>query len=428
MSEAMRVAHGNVVRVDVAATLASLALAALVLNPMFGSLSALAFLGCGGLLIITNIHHSAWLFARWWFLLLLPAYCVLSTLWSLFPPITLRYSIQLALTMAIAIVIAGRVSTPTLLRSLFIVYAIGVVASLLFGYRPSGAAWLGIFGSKNAFAAHVAVFALTSVAVTLDNTSPLLLRLGALFGALISGPLLVMAQSAGAILMVVPCAVVVVLVMLTNRLTGMQKVFLAACMTLILAAVALFAVANGEALMASILDSSGKDTTLTGRTDLWAIGLSFIAERPLLGVGYNAFWVRGFAPAEQLWAMFDVPSGAGFNFHNTYISNTVELGLIGMLLQVAIIYGGAALIAAYALVRPNAQNAFLLGLQLLMILRSFIEVEVFFEFSVRSILAVATFIYAAQGLSAYAQAGKRTSRAQERQVARARHRLAATGD
>ena len=388
----------RLIQIDIAAILTFIALSALILNTIFGPLSALLFLACGGALIVSNIQHSAYMLTRWWFLLLLPAYCMLSALWSQYPDNTLRFSAQLMLTLAIAVVIAGRVSTPTLLRSLFVVYGIGVIASLLFGYRPSGAAWYGIFGSKNAFAAHVAVFALASVAVLVDRNSPFLLRAGALVGAAIAGPLMILAQSAGATAMVVPCVAIIVLIMLTNRLTGLQKVFLAACVAIALAVIALFIVADGEALLAGILDGSGKDPTLTGRTDLWATGYSFIAERPLQGVGFRAFWVRGFAPAEQLWAMFFVPSGAGFNFHNTYISNTVEIGLIGIGLQIAIIYGGAALIATYALIRPTAANAFLLSMQVLVILRSFIEVEVFFEFSVRSILTVCTFIYAAQGL------------------------------
>jgi Lipid A core - O-antigen ligase and related enzymes len=399
MIQASRTVAPRFVPVDVAAVLTFIALSALVLNPIFRSLSAATFLGFGCLLIASNIQHSAWLFARWWYLLLLPAYCLLSTLWSQYPELTLRYSLQLGLTLAIAIVIAGRITPTSLLRMLFVVYAIGVVLSLAIGYRPMGSAWLGIFGSKNAFAAHVAVFALVSVAILFDRNSPLILRLGGLGGALISPPLLVLAQSAGAIMMVVPCVGIILAVMLTERLTGMQKVFLAVCGLIGTAAFALFLMTNGETLLADILNSSGKDATLTGRTDLWAIGLSFIAERPLQGLGYRAFWVPGFAPAEQLWAMFLVPSGAGFNFHNTYISNAVEIGLVGLGLQVFIIYGGAILMTVYALARPTAENAFLLGMQVLLILRSFIEVEVFFEFSVRSILAVATFVYAAHGLA-----------------------------
>ena len=160
----------RLIRIDIAAILTFIALSALVLNTIFGSLSALLFLAFGGALIVSNI--------------------------------------------------AGRVSTPTLLRSLFVVYGIGVVTSLLFGYRPSGAAWNGIFGSNNAFAAHIAAFALISVAMVADRGAHPLLRVAALGGALISGPLLVLAQSAGAILMVVPCVAVIVLVLLTGRLSG----------------------------------------------------------------------------------------------------------------------------------------------------------------------------------------------------------------
>jgi exopolysaccharide production protein ExoQ len=238
------------------------------------------------------------------------------------------------------------------------------------------------------------------MAMVADRSAHPLVRFSALGGLLVSGPLLLLAQSAGAILMVVPCLAIIGLVMLTGRLSPYQKLFLAALLAIALAALALLVLTMGDALLADVLEGSGKDPTLTGRTELWATGLSFIAERPLQGLGYRAFWVSGFAPAEELWAMFLVPSGAGFNFHNTYISNAVEIGLVGLLLQILIIYGGGAMIAAYALLRPNAPNAMLLGLQVLMILRSFIEVEVFFEFSVRSILAVCTFIYAAQGLLA----------------------------
>ena len=390
-------APGHYLTVNLAAVLTFAALAALVLNAMLGSLAALVFIACGGLLILTNIPQSLDSVMRWWVVLVLPAYCLLTALWSQYPDNTLRYGLQLMFTLVVAVVITGRMSTTTLMRGLFVVYAVGVVLSIGIG-RNGGAAWLGIFGSKNAFAAHIAVFALIAVAMVADRGAHPLLRMAALGGALISGPLLVLAQSAGAILMVVPCVAIIVLVLLTGRLSPYQKLFLAAFVAIALAALALVVVTMGDTLLADVLEGSGKDPTLTGRTELWATGQSFIAVRPLQGLGYRAFWVIGFAPAEELWAMFLVPSGAGFNFHNTYISNAVEIGLVGLALQILIIYGGGLMIAAYAMLRANAANAMLLGLQVLMILRSFIEVEVFFEFSVRSILAVCTFIYAAQGL------------------------------
>lgn len=376
------------------------AFAALVLNAMFGPLAALTFMGCGGLLIISNVAASVDSLRRWWFVLLLPAFCLLTALWSQYPSNSLRYGLQLTFTFIVAIVITGRLSTASLMRLMFIVYGIGVIASILFGRTGTGGAWLGVFGSKNAFAAHIAVFALIAVAVAADEKSHWVLRILGAAGAASAAPLLVLAQSAGASLMVAPCIAIVLLSILSARLTGMQRLFLMTMLAVAGAALALVVITTGDALLAGILEGSGKDATLTGRTDLWATGLSYIAERPLQGLGYRSFWVIGFAPAEELWAMFDVPSGAGFNFHNTYISNAVEIGLIGLGLQIAIMYGGGLLMAAYTFARPTAPNALLLALQTLMILRSFIEVEVFFEFSIRSIMGVATLIYAAAGLIA----------------------------
>lgn len=389
--------------VNIASILVFGAFAALVLNAMFGSLAALVFMLCGGLLIVSNVSASIESLRRWWFVLLLPAYCMLTALWSQYPSYSLRYGVQLLFTAVVAVVMTGRLSTTTLMRLMFVVYGIGVVASVLFGRTGAGGAWLGVFGSKNAFAAHIAVFVLIAVAIAADRQSNPLLRLAGVAGAVISAPLLVLAQSAGAIIMVAPCLAIVLLTLLTTRLAGMQKLFMLVMIGIAGAALVLLLFVAGDTLLADVLEGSGKDPTLTGRTDLWATGLSYIAERPLQGLGYRSFWVIGFAPAEELWAMFDVPSGAGFNFHNTYISNAVEIGLVGLGLQIVLMYGGAILMAAYTFIRPNAANALLLSLQVLMILRSFIEVEVFFEFSIRSIMGIATFIYAAAGLLASRQ-------------------------
>ena len=385
---------------NLAAILTFGAFAALVLNAMFGPLAALTFMACGALLIVSNPHQSLDSLRRWWFVLLLPAYCMLSALWSQYPANSLRYGVQFLFTAMVAIVITGRLSTATLMRLLFVVYGIGVLLSIVLNRTGAGGAWLGVFGSKNAFAAHIAVFVLIAAAMVADRGSHWVVRLLALAGVAASGPLLVLAQSAGATLMVVPCLAIVVFTLLTTRLPGNQKVFLLTMLAICAAALVLVIAVAGDALLVDVLEGSGKDPTLTGRTDLWATGLNYIAQRPLQGLGYRSFWVIGFAPAEELWAMFDVPAGAGFNFHNTYISNAVEIGLIGLGMQIVLIYGGALLMAAYAFARPSPANALLLAMQALMILRSFIEVEVFFEFSIRSILGIATFIYAAAGLLA----------------------------
>src|SRR5690606_41034425 len=125
---------------------------------LFGPLAALTCMACGSLLIVSNVPASIDSLRRWWFVLLLPAYCLLTALWSQYPANSMRYGVQLMFTVIVAIVITGRLSTAALMRLMFIVYAIGVIASILFGRTGTGGAWLGVFGSKNAFAAHIAVF------------------------------------------------------------------------------------------------------------------------------------------------------------------------------------------------------------------------------------------------------------------------------
>lgn len=389
--------QGHRISINIGSTLAMLSFAAMTFQPLLGSLAAAAFIGFGLLLIISRPVHSISSLLRWWPLLILPAYCLLSVLWSEFPDNTTRYGMQMAFTLGLAIVIACRMPAVAFIRSLFVVYAIGAVLSVVIGRSSDGSgAALGIFASKNAFAAFVSLFAITSVSLLFDKAAPRWIRWAALLATLVSLPLLIRAQSAGALAVIGPSVLVVLLVNGSRMFSDMQKAFLAASAIVLTLAGVLIASTYGDSLMAAFLETSGKDSTLTGRTDLWRTGFALIAERPLFGVGFRAFWVPGNGPAEQLWAMFGEPSGAGFNFHNTYISNTVELGYVGICIEILLIYVPAALLIMLAVVRPNHIVGFLLGMQVLLILRSFVEVEVFFEFSIRSILTYCTLIYAVE--------------------------------
>jgi exopolysaccharide production protein ExoQ len=157
VAQPTRAADGRYVMVDIAEWLTCLAFMALALNAFFGSRAAAIFLAAGGLLILSNIPASVRAAWRQPLLLVLPAYCLLSTFWSQFPDLTLRYSVQLAITIGIAIVIADRVSPRLMVRVLFATYWVGVILSLLIGNHGAGDPWRGIFGSKNAVAAHLAV-------------------------------------------------------------------------------------------------------------------------------------------------------------------------------------------------------------------------------------------------------------------------------
>lgn len=77
-----------------------------------------------------------------------------------------------------------------------------------------------------------------------------------------------------------------------------------------------------------IIVGLGRDTTLTGRTELWGI-LQQIPTNPLVGVGFESFWLG--KRAEYLWQIYWwKPNQA----HNGYYETYLNIGLIGVTLQI----------------------------------------------------------------------------------------------
>jgi O-antigen ligase len=76
-----------------------------------------------------------------------------------------------------------------------------------------------------------------------------------------------------------------------------------------------------------VVQASGRDTTLTGRTELWQ-HLSRLGTDPLLGTGYESFWLGN--RLQMLWAKFYFrPTQA----HNGYLELYLNLGVVGLCLM-----------------------------------------------------------------------------------------------
>jgi O-antigen ligase len=75
------------------------------------------------------------------------------------------------------------------------------------------------------------------------------------------------------------------------------------------------------------------DPTFTGRSDIWEFALAAVAEKPIIGHGYAAFWddvtARQTAKGSE-WAVTAAHS------HNSYLDLAVTIGLPGLLLVVLI--------------------------------------------------------------------------------------------
>jgi exopolysaccharide production protein ExoQ len=388
------------------ALLTGAALLSLLFVVWFQSLAALGFLASGLALWARQPGQAVTDLLRFWPIHLIAVWCLLSTFWSNDPAITLRLGIQLALTLVIAVAMATRLSPRTFVRVAFAAFGIAAVSSLLFGeVRGDGAGWLGIFGSKNEFAFAMSVVTLLSLALVLDRQAGWI-RIPALLGLLLGPFLLIQGQSAGAILTTAGAGLLG-LALVTLRHARLAARLLALALAVLVAlAVALLVVEYRIELAEAFLDATGKDVTLTGRTELWSEALREIRAYPLFGQGFQAVWVPGNPVAEAMWARFGIGTRSGFNFHNTWISNAVEIGLVGVGLQLAVFLTTLALVARWVVATQTAASLFFAMFMARQVATSLVEVVVYFNFNVITILTVVALVY---GLRVQAEASSHAS-------------------
>lgn len=394
----MKTPNHHIITLSPNAILASFALAGLIFVAALGTLGALLFLAAGGVLLLRQPRLVAPEILRYWFLFLVPIFCLLSVFWSDYPGISLRFSLQLGVTFLLAVAIGNRVSARALFVVLFVLYGAAMIASVLGGTIRASGAWIGVFGSKNAFAAVAGTFTLLSTALFFSQGISLRLRIFAAITTACGALLLLKSNSVGTVALTgLACAAAPLFIAFRNA-TPIRRGAVILFGVLILALTLILVSIYQEDLSAFMLDLTGKDATLTGRTDLWQRAVLLISERPLLGVGYQAFWVQGNSEAEALWAMFMIKARSGFNFHNTYISNAVEIGILGVALQVSLLASAFILSLIRAFRKPDASAIFAAIFMLQLIMQSTIEVVAFFQFNARTVIILALVIYGIQDL------------------------------
>ena len=360
-----------------------------------GSKGALLFLIGGMALMAIRPGEVLAALRREWLIMLVALWCVMSFAWSDYTSLTLRYGIQLFLTAMIAVAIGYRLAPMTFVKIVFVTSALGGVASLLLGRaRSDGMGYLGIHASKNALADASSVLIIASLAVLVDRRLSARWRVPALGAMLLGAMLLVMGQSSGALVSTLAVILVFGVIMLLQRLTPHMRL-VAIVLTVVLGAAVMVVLSSiSDQLARVFLDLTGKDITLTGRTDLWAVALRQIADQPLLGVGFQAFWVHGQPLAEQLWADFGITGRGGFNFHNTLISNAVEIGVLGTAVQTLVFVGAAWACLGWAIRRPSAASVFFALFMVRLFLLMWIEVVYFYQFSAGTVIIIAAICYA----------------------------------
>jgi exopolysaccharide production protein ExoQ len=325
-----------------------------------------------------------------WPLFLLPIFALMSTAWSGYPSATFKSASEYLLTTLTAVAAASCVRPKTLLSALLTSLALVVAVSAAFNVER--ATNVGLFGSKNNFGLAVATLLPVGWAVAADRRQPGAFRLLGAAAVIGAPPLLLQSDSTGALICSLATAAAVCGALALSRLTPMARIGTLALLTCAVAIPAVTWLAGGD--LDQVLNAVGKDSTLTGRTTLWSAAEASIAAHPTLGVGYQAYWQLGSWGAEQLWKLSYVANKTGYHFHDTYLQVSVDLGLVGLAIFLVTLLAMLARIArALVFSRMAPEAMFAIYVVVLMLLRSPIEVDLFWQFQIPTIVFCMAWIY-----------------------------------
>lgn len=269
--------------------------------------------------MVRALQRAPWVVA---FVLL----AALSVFWTSDISLTLVNSIALLLTTAFAAYLFARYELREIMLMIGIACAVGALANLIWvlgfpQYSETNLGWSGVLTDKNTFG-RLTVFGVTQIllAYGVDRRHRLLW-----FGSAGILVFLLIGSASATSLVSGICLAVAVLVF---RLFRAKKTLFGVVIISYIVGVASIALVLFVEID-FITGLFGKEATLTGRTELWALLPPYIMERPFLGYGYTGFWTGWFGPNHDVWIDFgtDLPHA-----HNGALQVALDLGVIGLFL------------------------------------------------------------------------------------------------
>lgn len=300
--------------------------------PGFGPVAAALWLAMTALLILMHPERFADCLVRFWPVLLLPGLAASSTLWSDLPAISLRYGLQLAVTFTVAIFLMHLLGARAFLRALFLAMLAFCALCILHGGQgvsAEGLVLIGLTGSKNqmGYAAHLLLA--TALAIGLDRDAGRSLRGLAVMGFMLALLILAQVHAATAILISAAGSAFFLVFVLLRVMSTAMRVLVMSGLVLMAVPIALIRPEIDHTTQIFMQDVLKKDEGLTGRKFLWAHADALVAQKPVLGRGYQAFWLGESVEAQGLKEWAGQKDGRGFHFHHSFKQLAVDLGYVG---------------------------------------------------------------------------------------------------
>jgi len=315
------------------------------------------------------------------FLFLVPAYAIFSTVWSTATAESLRYGVELLITVTAGLLLSSARNQEAVIRGIALAFLSYVVASIFFGgyvgvgVGMGGEAFAGLSESKNLLGDIASTGLVAAAVVTLlaiQNRRWPWLAIGVVSIGL-DLYCVIAARSAGAMLGLGMAVMAIVGLTPLVYAGKVVRAWVTSMVAVCLIGIGAFYSTIAQAMIdlgATVFD---KDPTLTGRTYLWYRAADLIREHPMLGRGFYAFWLQGNIDAEGLWRYFGIDGRGGFTFHNTFVEILVMLGYAGLVLIGAVVLTGVVFLIRRFVMRPTLTQVFWMGILLYELARTPIE-------------------------------------------------------
>ncbi len=258
-------------------------------------------------------------------------FVLLSSLWADAPQSSLVFSAMFNLTIVVAAALAVTAPPRFLLLTIgWTIVALAGISLVLLVANPHSVmseldrpgllmqgSLAGVFDHKQALGLYAAVALL--ILIFLDRSR---WRWRATGMAILVAALLL----ANAVTSLVGCVLTSLVFVAANRAGRRRNLVIAIAAAATIAVAAMLPFVD----FAWLSEMLGRDATFTGRADFWKLAPGFIAQHPLLGYGYHAFFDT--TPFSQVWSLratelyFFTP-----NFHNTVLEVLIGLGLVGLM-------------------------------------------------------------------------------------------------
>jgi O-antigen ligase len=305
-----------------------------------------------------------------WTILLFLAWCALTLGWSVVPGQTVRGLLVTAASTLAVSSLAARLSRAQVYRALAAAFKILILLSwlLYFAVPAVGTeqeayhrgAFTGVFVQRNSAAFVLAVAVLTFIFIAASPNFPGRVRSAG--WAVLALVTLVATESGTGLAVTVICAAMMIGARPIYRWSRLAK----RSLLVLLAGVAGAVILNAQSAVGVVTELLGRESTLTGRTMIWAAVEPYIRARPWSGYGWGALWTQDSLMTRVMW------SAAGFHFphaHNAYLDALAQCGVIGLVLlmlvcAVVLVRAGAALLSGRDGVWPTWPLVVIVGLLL----------------------------------------------------------------